>query len=337
MLRSSYYSLRSHNTFGLDVYADLFVEFSSLDELISLLHDPVLKEKKHFVIGGGSNLLFENDFQGVIYHSAIRGIKITKEDRDFVWLQVGSGMVWDQFVAHCVTQGWAGVENLSHIPGEVGACAVQNIGAYGVEAKDFITEVEAIEIRTGTRRLFTNSECRYAYRYSCFKGELQNKYIITHVTFRLAKHPQLQLSYEGIRQPLSHLEHPTLSDVRKAIIALREAKLPDPARLGNAGSFFMNPVIRRSQYEELLHQYPTLPHYPVDETSVKVPAGWMIEQCGWKGKNVGRAAVHTHQALVLVNLGGATSSEIIELAGLVADSVFRKFGIHITPEVYFVH
>ena len=323
------YSLLNHNTFGMDVKAKRYVEYDSEEELKALI--PTL-EGEVLHMGGGSNLLFKGDFAGTVLHSAIRGIEIVEEKDDEVLVRVGAGEVWDDFVAWAVAQGLGGVENLSLIPGEVGASAVQNIGAYGVEAKDVIALVEAVELQNGQKRVFGTLECDYAYRQSIFKKQLKGKYAITYVTYRLQKKPQLKLEYGNIKAVLGEKKDLTIADVRQAIIDIRNAKLPDPKVQGNAGSFFMNPVVSREKFLSIQKDYPNMPFYEV-EGGVKIPAGWMIDQCGWKGKSLGRAGVHDKQALVLVNLGGATSNEIITLCETVCKDVYKKFGIEIHPEV----
>ena len=328
------YSLLQHNTFGMNVRAKRFFEYKSVEELQQLIKSvPIDEPLLH--IGGGSNLLFTGDYEGTILHSAIKGIEVVDETDDNILVRVGAGVVWDDFVAYCCEHNWGGVENLSLIPGEVGASAVQNIGAYGSEAKDTIALVEAVELRSGQLRVLGNAECNYAYRQSIFKQELKGKYAITYVTYKLDKHPVLKLDYGNIRTELQSKEHVTISDVRQAIIDIRNTKLPDPKILGNAGSFFMNPVVSREKFLSIQKDYPLMPFYEVDN-GVKIPAGWMIEQCGWKGKSLGRAAVHDKQALVLINLGGATSDEIIALSDAVCKSVKDKFGVDIHPEVNFI-
>ena len=323
------YSLLEHNTFGMNVKAQRYVEYCTEDELLEVL--PTLQgEVLH--IGGGSNLLFKGDYVGTILHSAITGIEVTRETADEVLVRVGAGVVWDDFVAWAVERGLGGVENLSLIPGEVGASAVQNIGAYGVEAKDVIAKVETIELSSGKKREFSPAECCYAYRQSIFKQQLKGKYAVTYVTYCLQTKPVLKLDYGNIRAVIGERRDLTVADVRQAIIDIRNAKLPDPKVQGNAGSFFMNPVVSREQFLAIQKDYPGMPFYEVDG-GVKIPAGWMIEQCGWKGKALGRAAVHDKQALVLVNLGGATSDEIVALCSAVCHDVKEKFCIDIHPEV----
>lgn len=325
------------NTFGMDVKADRWIEYSSQEELCELL---LHKERWSFPllhIGAGSNLLFSGDFKGTVLHSGIKGIELVAEDENCVWVRVGAGVVWDDFVAYAVDHEWYGAENLSYIPGEVGASAVQNIGAYGAEAKDLIDTVETVEIATAKVKVFRNEECGYAYRESVFKKGLKGKFVVTHVTYKLSKHPVFNLEYGNIRTRLEKTgKEVSLRLVRDVIIEVRKEKLPDPAVQGNAGSFFMNPVIAKEQYQELLVKYPDMPHYVVDENRVKVPAGWLIERSGWKGKALGRAAVHDKQALVLVNLGGASGREVMDLARAVVDTVRDLFGIELHPEVNFI-
>lgn len=334
------HSLLPYNTFGMDVKANRFVEYETLQELQSLLSDKNRFSSPYLHIGGGSNLLFTGDYSGLVLHSSIKGFSLENETEEWVEIKAGAGEVWDDFVAFTVENGWYGAENLSLIPGEVGASAVQNIGAYGVEAKDIISKVYAVSIDDASLRIFTNDECMYSYRESIFKHQLKGKYIIAYVTYRLKKQREFHLEYGNI---LSELEKKsispsdlTLNDVRNVIIEIRRSKLPDPQVLGNAGSFFMNPIVSVEKYNSLSSVYPDMPHYKVDENTVKIPAGWMIDRCGWKGKFVGNAGVHDKQALVIVNRGGATGDEIVNLARLIVKSVEDKFGIIISPEVNFI-
>ena len=330
-------SLLPYNTFGMDVKASRCVEYASVEELRGLWNAEREAVARALHIGGGSNLLFASDYEGLILHSAIKGYTVVKETEEEVEVRVGAGEVWDDFVAYTVANGWYGAENLSLIPGEVGASAVQNIGAYGVEAKDLIVSVDTFGLETGEERRFMREECRYAYRESVFKQELKGKYAVTFVTYRLKKHPVFHLEYGNIRAELEKQGcQVDLENVRRIIIAIRQAKLPDPKVLGNAGSFFMNPVVPKMQFEALLAQYPDMPHYPVDEAHVKIPAGWMIDRCGWKGKRVGHAGVHEKQALVLVNCGGATGKEVMHLAEEIVASVRERFGVTIRPEVNYI-
>lgn len=328
------HSLLSYNTFGIDVSAARFIEYASAEELKELIAQGAVTAP-FLHIGGGSNLLFTKDYEGVVLHSRIRGIEVTGEDDRSVDLLVGAGVVWDDLVAYCVEHGWYGAENLSLIPGEVGAAAVQNIGAYGVEVKDLITAVETVNIR-GEAYVYTNEECGYAYRSSIFKRPDHKSVFVTHVRFRLSKDECYTLDYGTIRQELERYPVLTLPVVRKIIIDIREAKLPDPKVTGNAGSFFMNPIVAKEKLEALQRDYPRMPYYELPDGRVKIPAGWMIEQCGWKGKALGPAAVYDKQALVLVNCGGAKGSDIVALSDAVRASVREKFGIDIQPEVNFI-
>jgi UDP-N-acetylmuramate dehydrogenase len=335
MIDKKDFPLLHYNTFGIDVTAARFIEYDSVDELRELitgarLSEPVLH------IGGGSNLLFLNNYEGTVLHSNIKSIEVMDEDAGAIWLKVGSGVVWDDFVAYCVGRNWYGAENLSGIPGEVGASAVQNIGAYGVEAKDLITEVCTID-RKGRERIYAHADCRFAYRYSIFKEPSDKGVIVTYVCYRLSKQESYTLSYGGVRKELEGYPAVTLGAVRDAIIRIRNSKLPDPAVLGNAGSFFMNPVVSKAISEAIRRDHPSMPFYPADEDSIKIPAGWLIEQSGWKGKSIGPAAVHDKQALVLVNTGGATGRDIIALSDAVRSAVKERFGIDIHPEVNIIN
>lgn len=322
------------NTFGIDVSASSFFEYHSEDELQKKIETGDIS-MPYLHIGSGSNLLFIKDYEGTVLHSRITEIEVIAENENQVSVRVGAGMIWDDFVAYCVGKGWYGLENLSLIPGEVGASAVQNIGAYGVEVKDFITSVDTISI-FGKKRVFQTRECEYAYRKSIFKRPEMKSVFVTYVTFCLSKKESYTLDYGTIRQELTKYSIVDLETLRRVIIEIRESKLPDPKILGNAGSFFMNPIVSRVRFEELQRQFPSMPHYDIDEERVKIPAGWMIDQCGWKGKALGPAAVHDKQALVLVNLGGATGSDIVALSDAVRASVYEKFRIEIFPEVNFI-
>lgn len=331
------YSLLPHNTFGMDVRAALFVEYDTVSELRDfLLSETFCAHRSHFIhIGGGSNLLFAGDYQGLVIHSAICDLTVVEDTPSSRLLRVGAGYVWDDFVAYCVEHNLAGVENLSAIPGEVGASAVQNIGAYGVEVCDVIEQVETMDLQ-GNPHIFSREECHYGYRDSIFKKELRGQYIVTHVVYRLEKSPAFKLDYGDLRARVEAEGVPTLNAVRQAVTAIRNSKLPDPKVLGNAGSFFTNPVIPRTQYEQLKEQYPNMPSYVVDDKHVKVPAGWLIEQVGWKGRALGHAAVHDRQALVLVNKGGAVGAEVMELADRICEDIYQKYGIRIVPEVNYI-
>lgn len=330
-----YYNLKLHNTFGIEAVADEFLEYHSEDELLQFIEEGRLKGRL-LHIGAGSNLLFVNPiFHGIVLHSLIKGIEIIREDEEHVWVRVGAGEVWDDFVAYCVEHQWYGAENLSLVPGEVGAAAVQNIGAYGVEVKDLITIVETLGM-DGVHRDFQVSECEYAYRDSIFKRLDMKHLFVTHVQFCLSKKEQYHTEYGSIKNEIEKLKELNIRELRNIIIAIRQSKLPDPLVLGNAGSFFKNPVVSRTKFEELNHQYEHMPYYEIDEAHVKIPAGWLIEQTGWKGQSLGPAAVHDKQALVLVNRGGATGADIVALSDTVRRAVFDKFGIEISPEVNFI-
>lgn len=328
------YSLLPYNTFGIDVSATRFLEYASVEELQQLIEQGAITTP-FLHIGGGSNLLFTKDYDGLILHSRIGGIEVLEEDEQSVSVRVGAGVVWDDFVAYCVAHGWYGVENLSLIPGEVGASAVQNIGAYGVEVKDLIAAAETVNIH-GDWRVYSVEECGYAYRDSIFKRPENKSIFITYVRFGLSKEEHYTLDYGTIRQELEKYPALTLPIVRKVIIGIRESKLPDPKVMGNAGSFFMNPIVSKEKLLALQQEYPQIPYYELSDGRVKIPAGWMIDQCGWKGKSLGPAAVHDKQALVLVNRGGAKGSDIIALSDAVRATVREKFGIDIHPEVNFV-
>lgn len=328
------YSLKGHNTFGMDVKCRRFIEFDTEDEVAKVVGGLTEADRPLLVIGGGSNILFTKDFEGTVLHSAIRGRHAVRMEGS-VFLRCGSGEKWDDIVKLCVDNGLYGAENLSLIPGDVGASAVQNIGAYGVEAKDLIYKVEAIDIETGVKREFTNDECEYSYRWSKFKGEWKNRYVITYVTYKLSDIFVPHLQYGNILAELDKkgIKTPTVSQMRNVVIEIRKAKLPDPEIEGNAGSFFTNPIVDNSKYEQLVGEFGTVPHYQVGQDKVKIPAGWMIEQCGWKGKTLGKAGVHSKQALVLVNKGGANGQDIVKLCNAIRKDVKDKFGIEINPEV----
>jgi UDP-N-acetylmuramate dehydrogenase len=330
------YSLLPHNTFGIDARCQRFLEYASVSEAVLIARQ---LSQPFIIIGGGSNLLLTRDYEGTVVRSAITGMELLSEPTiGDVLVRVGSGEEWDAVVAHFVEKGWHGAENLSLIPGDVGAAAVQNIGAYGAEVCDIIERIEAISIPDGELVTIQASDCQYGYRQSRFKQGWKNRYLITHVTYQFSPVFTPRLDYGNIRAELERrcINHPTAEQLRQVIIDIRNAKLPDPQVMGNAGSFFMNPVVGRQQFEQLLAQYPDMPHYHVDDDHEKIPAGWMIEQCGWKGRSLGRAAVHDKQALVLVNLGGATGQEVVTLCNTICKDVRQKFGIDIHPEVNIV-
>ncbi|MBR4898150.1 MAG: UDP-N-acetylmuramate dehydrogenase [Prevotella sp.] len=334
------YNLRAHNTFGIDARCNMFADYATADEAKELAL--WLKENNRagmplLIIGGGSNLLLTQDFPGIVIHSVIHGLQVSIEG-DEVFVRAGSGMEWDTLVARCVSNGWYGLENLSLIPGDVGASAVQNIGAYGTEACDTICRIEAVDLKSAQTVTIDASDCAYGYRDSRFKHEWHNRFLITHVTYRLSRRFTPLLDYGNIRSCLAEngLDHPTAQQLRDVIIDIRRNKLPDPKIQGNAGSFFMNPVVERSKFDALQLQYPQIPHYPIDALHEKIPAAWLIEQCGWKGRSQGNAGVHERQPLVLVNRGGACGKEIVQLCEAIRTDVRQRFDIEITPEVNIV-
>lgn len=331
MIDQKNYSLLRHNTFGIDAKCKRFIEYSSVEEAQQIARMITDADRPLLILGGGSNLLLTGDYNGTVLHSGIRFLEQTDECH----VRCGSGFIWDDVVDYCVANNLYGAENLSIIPGEVGASAVQNIGAYGAEAKDLIECVEAVEIETGQICRFTNTECAYSYRQSKFKHAWKNRFLITAVTYKLSKTYNPKLDYGNIRVALAAkgIDNPTAMQLRETIIDIRNAKLPDPKVLGNAGSFFMNPVVSTHKYNQLAQQYVGMPHYTIDSEYEKIPAGWLIEQCGWKGKALGKAAVYNKQALVLVNCGGATGSEVVQLYKTIQHDVKQKFDIEIKPEV----
>lgn len=333
------YSLLGHNTFGIDVRCRRFVEFESVEEATRLVLSLSPADEPLLVIGGGSNLLFTRDYEGTVLHSAIKGMAERADiDGEHVFLRCGSGEVFDDVVAYAVSHGLHGAENLTAIPGEVGASAVQNIGAYGAEAKDIIYEVEAVEIPTGKLCAFRTGDCGYGYRESKFKKAWKGRFLVTHVTYRLSRSFRPLLDYGNIRESLRRLkiDHPLASQLRSVIQDIRGAKLPDPKVWGNAGSFFVNPVVDEEKWRSLLERYPDMPYYVVSsgkKKGYKIPAGWMIERCGWKGKDLGPVGVYEKQALVLVNRGGATGRDVLRLCERVRADVRTEFGVEIYPEV----
>lgn len=331
-------SLRHFNTFGLESRAQFFEEVKSIEELTAIIKNPVLKELPKFILGGGSNVLFTQDIDALVIKIAIKGIELIKEDDDFVWLHAGAGEKWHDFVMYCVEHAYAGVENLSLIPGTIGAAPMQNIGAYGVEIKDVVETVEGLSVETAEMRKFSKEECLFGYRESIFKHDLKGSVIITGVVFRLNKKPVYHVEYGDIQKTLTEMNVATLSirSISEAVIRIRESKLPDPAKIGNAGSFFKNPEISAAQFERLKSDFQNIPGYPTIPGFVKVPAGWLIEQAGWKGYRDGDVGVHARQALVLVNYGAGTGDQIKALSEKIQKSVQEKYGINLTTEVNFI-
>ena len=325
-------SLKNYNTFGIDVTAKRFISVDSVYQLQQLLKT----EKDIFLISGGSNMLLTKDIEKLVVHIDIKGISIDKEDEDFVYLTVNAGENWHEFVLFCVDNNYGGIENLSLIPGNVGTCPIQNIGAYGVEVKDTITKVEAIEIESQKLVSFSNAECNFGYRNSIFKNEVKGNYVISAVSFKLTKkNHQLNTSYGAIETELvsKNIKNPSLKNISDAVIAIRKSKLPDPKEIGNSGSFFKNPVVSEKLFLELQKEYPNIPSYRVTKTEVKIPAGWLIEKAGFKGKRFGNYGVHEKQALVLVNYGNATGEQIYQLAKKIQETILKQFRISLEIEV----
>ncbi len=329
------HSLKKLNTFAIDIAARYFVELSDVDQTKEILLDAKFFKTQKLILGGGSNLLFTKNFDGIVLKNNLKGIKLIKEDADFYFLKVGAGEVWHELVMHCIQNNYAGLENLSLIPGNVGASPMQNIGAYGVEIKDSFYELEALSITDKTICTFNNAECKFGYRESVFKRELQDQFIITSVTYKLRKKPVFNTSYGAIEKELEAMGVKELSiqAISKAICNIRNSKLPNPAQIGNAGSFFKNPEVVRGKFEFLKNQYPNIVGYELENRNIKLAAGWLIEQAGWKGKIIGDAGVHKLQALVLVNHGNAKGNEIFDLSQKVMDSVKNKFGVELEREV----
>ena len=325
-------SLKNYNTFGIDAIASRFVSVNSIPDILEILS----KEQDIFVLGGGSNLLLTNDVNKLVLHVDLKGINIIKETDTEIFIKVQAGENWHEFVLWSIENGFGGLENLSLIPGNVGTSPIQNIGAYGVEMKDCFHKLKAIETATQKRRIFTKDECEFGYRNSVFKNELKGKHIITSVIFKLTKkNHKLNYSYGAIQAELEKREisNPTIKNISDAVIDIRNSKLPNPKEIGNSGSFFKNPVISNSKFDELKEKYPTIPSYKISESEIKIPAGWLIEQCGFKGKRFGDAGVHDKQALVLVNYGTATGQEIYALAQKIQQTVLDTFGIELAIEV----
>lgn len=330
-------SLRPYTTFGIEAQANYFADIASETDLNTLFQLNEFNTLPKLILGGGSNLLLTQDFPGLVIRLTLSGINRVREDELHVYVQAGAGVGWHELVMYCVSNDLAGMENLSLIPGTAGAAPMQNIGAYGVEIEQIFDHLEAVHIQTGEKRRFEHADCRFGYRESIFKHELKGQYIITSVTFRLDKTPTFHTRYGAISETLAEMgvtdETMSIRAISDAVIKIRRSKLPDPAEIGNAGSFFKNPEIPAAQFDQLKTTYPAMPGFPIDPNKIKVPAGWLIEQAGWKGYRTGDAGVHAKQALVLVNYGHATGHEMLALAHQVQASVLEKFGITINPEV----
>jgi len=328
------FSLKKHNTFGIEAKAKQFVAVHSVHDLKTILEENKAQQK--FILGGGSNMLLTKDIEELVIYIDLKGKRIIEENEEFVWVESQAGESWHEFVLWTIDQNFGGLENMSLIPGNVGTTPVQNIGAYGTEIKDTFISCEAMRIENQKMKTFTKDECHFGYRESIFKNELKNQYIITAVVFKLTKtNHKINTSYGDILAELSknNISNPTLKDVSDAVINIRQSKLPDPKELGNSGSFFKNPILLKSDFEKIHQQFPEMKYFDISETEVKVPAGWLIEQAGFKGKRFGDAGIHKNQALVLVNYGTATGQEILNVSRDIQETVFKTFGIHIEAEV----
>lgn len=331
----SYYPSKDINTFGINISIYAFTRIKTKEQLVQVFEEELPYYSKHLILGGGSNILFCSDYDGLVIKNEITGIEIVKENEEHVWLKSYSGTIWHDLVMYCVENNYGGIENLSLIPGTVGAAPMQNIGAYGVELKDCFVELEAIDIKSREVYIFNKEACAFGYRESIFKKEEKGRYFIYSVTLKLAKHPTVNISYGDIQKILEekNIVSPGIKEVADAVIAIRESKLPNPKVLGNAGSFFKNPTVEKELAEKIQQEFPLMPVYPLADNYVKIPAAWLIEQCGWKGKRIGNTGNHAQQALVIVNYGNATGNEIWEHAQHVQKSVLEKFGILLEPEV----
>ncbi len=328
------YSLKNHNTFGLDIMADHFVHCFAEKDILSFLSENPFPGKPMLILGGGSNILFVEDFNGVVLNPDIKDITVTDETDETVTVTAGAGINWDEFVEWTVQRNYGGIENLSLIPGTVGAAPIQNIGAYGTEVGNVIVEVHSIDIKSHQKNTISNKECKFSYRSSIFKTELKNKVILTHILFHLSKNPVLKTAYGNIEANLAGIKNPGIRDIRDIVIRIRNEKLPDPVKTGNAGSFFKNPVIDPDHFEELRQTHPGIPSFPATgKNQIKIPAAWLIEQCGLKGTQSGNTATWHKQPLVLINRGGATGREILAFSETIVKRVWERFGIKLVPEV----
>ena len=335
MIIQENFSLKQLNTFGIEAYARYFSAFSTIEQLTGLLSDKRYDAASRLILGGGSNLLFTKNVDGIVLKNELKGIELIKEDAAYYYVRAAAGEVWHHFVMHCIKNNYAGLENLSLIPGNVGASPMQNIGAYGVEIKDCFHELQAYHLQEKTLHTFSKEDCKFGYRESVFKRELKNQFIITAVTYRLNKKPVYKISYGAIEKELEQqgIKELSIRAISDAVCSIRRSKLPDPAVIGNAGSFFKNPEVVKSKFEFLRTKFPEIVGYPLENGNVKLAAGWLIEKCGWKGKRKGDAGVHALQALVLVNYGTASGKEIYDLSQEVMDSVMNTFGVTLEREV----
>ncbi|MFL2582638.1 MAG: UDP-N-acetylmuramate dehydrogenase [Flavobacteriales bacterium] len=328
-------SLKNFNTFGIDVSSKLFSQAENEDHVRNVIQSTEFMRNSSLILGGGSNLLFTKNFDGIVLRNHIQGIEVIEETKEYVLVKVGGGVVWHDFVLHCIKKGWHGVENLSLIPGNVGASPMQNIGAYGVEIKKVFHELEAIHLQTGEIHYFNNSACEFGYRESVFKNKLKGQYLISRVIYKLSKKGNYTISYGAIEKQLESMGVQELSakSISDAVIAIRQSKLPDPKKIGNSGSFFKNPIVDKSTYHMVKSNFPDVVAYSAGKGFMKLAAGWLIEKAGWKGKTFDNYGVHKHQALVLVNYGGASGKEIYDLSAEILDSIKEKFGVQLEREV----
>ena len=331
------YSLKNHNSFGIDVRTKYFAEADNEADLVHFIHNNPVSGLPVMILGAGSNVLFVTDYEGLIIHPYIKGIEVIEERSDYLTVRVGAGEIWDSFVEWAVKKNYGGTENLSLIPGSVGASPVQNIGAYGCEVSEIIEQVETVQIRDGVKKIYHKNECRFGYRTSIFKTDLRSRVIITHTVFRLSKIPVLKTDYGSIRERLKKYSEPSLNAVREVIIGIRTEKLPDPAKIGNAGSFFKNPVLNEKEFRSFIKSHPDAPNFRAEQEGFhKIPAAWLIEQCGWKGRRIGDAGTYPLQPLVLANYGNATGKEIYELSEKIRADVLATFSIQLEREVNLV-
>ncbi|MCH5597574.1 UDP-N-acetylmuramate dehydrogenase [Niabella ginsengisoli] len=335
VLIESNVSLKSRNTFGISAYAQYFTVADSVDVLREGMAWALKQDANVLIVGGGSNMLFTNDVQGLVIQNGLKGIEKIAEDEDFIYLKVGAGVVWHQLVLYCLEHNYAGIENLALIPGLVGASPMQNIGAYGVEIKEVFHELTTVHRKTLEEITFSNAACEFGYRESVFKHKFKNQFVITDVTYKLRKEPQYHIEYGAIKQELekANVNELSIQAIANAVIAIRTSKLPDPKQIGNAGSFFKNPSVSKEKFQNLKEAFPEIVAYENPDHTMKLAAGWLIEQCGLKGYRKGDAGVHAKQALVLVNYGDARGSDILEVCKLVQDAVLQRFSVELLPEV----
>ncbi len=329
------YSLKQLNTFQIESIASYFVEIKSMDELLELMREEVFKNNRILILGGGSNILFTKNFDGLVIHPTIRGIEIINEDSTWVYLKIGAGEIWEKLVEYAVKYNWGGIENLAYIPGRVGAAPIQNIGAYGVEIKSVLQSLTAVNLKSGKQKVFTKDECGFGYRTSIFKTRFRDDYFITDITLKLERTPTLKLGYVALDDYLkaNNILKPKIKDIFDAVVNIRKTKLPDPEKVGNAGSFFKNPLISKDEFVHLKKKFPQIRSYPQNDGSFKLAAAWLIESCGWKGKRQDDVGVHHTQSLVLVNHGEASGTQLLSLANNIQNTVKEKFGVLLEKEV----